>query len=365
MKSYFDHVAKFSKEGDTQSKLVESIKDYAMQELNEKAGTKFSVVSEYSKADKAKKIQEIFLSEIERRSKIKASDMDMDYDVYASLDIVNKMAVMLQKIMIDAVQPIFIDATGLAMLSEFHYGGYDDTFSFEITDPTLFTVSKIGSREKHTNSQRKEKVNKAINTNFYGITTISTLPEYLRGEANVADDVLRSAMSMNRKIYQLVVNAFVTATASITDTNLIVAGYTEDGLLEKLRLGSAKNGSKMVLVADAVPAKAILPDNLQTRIFLQDEYNTTLGYMNIWNSYNVIAFDVVENEDGTALGLPLKKIYGIPVDGTKLIHVAIGASGTNTDDYFDNNNLSSRSTLRRQIGVGLATNKKVVRVDLA
>ena len=55
----------------------------------------------------------------------------------------------------------------------------------------------------------------------------------------------------------------------------------------------------------------------------------------------------------------------MPVDGTKLIHVAIGASGSNTDDYFDNDNLSSRSTLRRQIGVELATNKKVVRVDLA
>lgn len=365
MKTYFDHVAKFAKEGEKQGKLVDAIKDYAMQELNEKAGTKFSVITEYSKAEKAQKIQEIFLSEVERRSKIKLSDMDMDVDVYASLDIVQKMAVMLQKIMIDAVQPIFIDATGLAMLSEFHYGGYDDTFSFEVTDPTLFKVSKIGSREKHTNSQRKEKVNKAINTSFYGITTISTLPEYLRGEANVADDALRSAMSINRKIYQLVINKFVTATNAITDTSLIVAGYTEDGLLAKLRLGSAKNGSKMVLVADAVPAKTILPDSDKLQILLSDEYNTTLGYMQMWNTYNVIAFDVVENEDGTALGLPVNKIYGVSPDGTKLIHVAIGASGTNTDDYFDNNNLSARSTLRRQIGVELATNKKVVRVDLA
>ena len=155
------------------------------------------------------------------------------------------------------------------------------------------------------------------------------------------------------------------ATASITDTNLIVAGYTEDGLLEKLRLGSAKNGSKMLLVADAVPAKTLIPDSDKLQILLSDEYNTTLGYMQMWNTYNVMAFGVVEDEDGTALGLPLKKIYGMPVDGTKLIHVAIGASGSNTDDYFDNNNLSSRSTLRRQIGVELATNKKVVRVDLA
>ena len=363
MKTYFDHVAKFAKESDAQGKLVEAIKDYAMTELNEKANTKFNVITEYSKAQKAQKIQEIFLSEVEKRSKYKASEMDLE--VYASLDIVNKMAVMLQKIMIDAVTPIFIDATGLAMLSEFHYGGYNDTFSFEVTDPTLFTVSKIGSREKHTNSQRKEKVNKAINTSFYGITTISTLPEYLTGEANVAEDTLKSAMSINRKIYSLVVKKFISATASITDTDLIVAGYTEDGLLEKLRAGSAKNGSKMLLVADAVPAKVILPDNTQTRVFLQDEYNTTLGYMSIWNTYNVMAFGVVEDEDGTALGLPLKKIYGIPVDGTKLIHVAIGASGSNTDDYFDNDNLSSRSTLRRQIGVELATNKKVVRVDLA
>ena len=169
---------------------------------------------------------------------------------------------------------------------------------------------------------------------------------------------------MEKKIYTLVVKKFITECEGITDTNLILTNYTEETALEKFRTGSAKNGAKLLMVGDAIALKKVLPRETRTRIMLQDEFNTTLGYMSVWNGYSVAGFDVVADDDetGDILGLPTNRIYGVPTNGSKLIHVAIGSTLSNTDDTFDNNDLSIVSTFRKELGVELATaGGKVVR----
>ena len=75
-----------------------------------------------------------------------------------------------------------------------------------------------------------------------------------------------------------------------------IDSYTEDTFLTILRKGSAVNGSKMTIVGDALALKDLLPASNLTRILLTDAYNTTLGYMDVWNTYNVIGFDVADDQ---------------------------------------------------------------------
>ncbi len=363
----FDTVVKFASVGGDSSKLVSMMEDYAKHDLNDKMNTNFSVDTKYSKEEKAKKINEIYLSEIARRSKYSLADFDNDTMEYSNFESVAKMQAVVNKILLDTVTPIIINATGLSMLAEIHYGGYGDTFEFEMKDDSLYEVSKMGRRQKHTKVQERKKQNKTITTEFYGLSTATNLPQIILGEDMIADDVMLMGMSMNHKIYSLVVKKFVSAVDTMNDPRFKVTNYTEKTLLEALRKGSAYNGSPMVVVGDAVALKDVLPSNVATRIFLQDEYNTTLGYMSTFNTYKVMAFDVTkdESEEGGILGLPTNKLYGISL-GTngKLIHVAIGSTMTNTDDPTDNNNLTKITTLRKELGVELATNQKVVRCDL-
>lgn len=364
----FDSVVKFSSTNEDSKKLVAMMEDYAKHDLNEKLGTKYSVDAKYSKEEKAKKINEVYLNEISRRSKYSLKDFDGDVYDYANFDSVAKMQAVVNKIMLDTITPIIINATGLSMLAEIHYGGYGDVFEFEMKDDTLYDVSRMGRRQRHTKVQERKKQNKTIGTEFYGLSTIANLPQIILGEAMIAEDMMLMGMSMNKKIYTLVVKKFIEATETIDDPRFIVTNYTEKGLLEKLRTGSAWNGSPMVVLGDAVALKDILPSNTATRIFLQDEYNTTLGYMSTFNTYKVLAFDVVQDEaeESGVLGLPVDKLYGISTGiGGKLIHVAIGTTMTNTDDPMDNDNFSKITTLRKELGVELATNQKVVRCDLA
>lgn len=355
--------------GDNAKKLVTCIEDYAKHSINDATGTKkFAVDTKYeSRVDKAKEINTVFLAEVARRSGISLAQVDGDMQTYAGLDMVAKMQAFVTSIMIDSVYPIYANLSGMARLTEFHTLGYGGVAEFEVKDPTLYKVSKMGRRQKHTKVQEKKKNNKVIATEMYGLTTFSTLPQIMLGEAMVADDAIKMALSVNNHIYKLVLNKFIDKAEAITDPNYKIDSYTEETFMDVLRKGSAINGSKMIVVGDALALKDLLPATDKLQIFLTDAYNTTIGYMDVWNTYDVIGFDVVADDSASSgiLGLPTNRLYGIPNDGTKLIHVAIGSTRITTDEMFDNDNLSVLSTLAKEIGVELATTRKVVRCNLA
>lgn len=364
----FEYIQKYMESNADAKKLVSCIEDYAKHTYNSTSGTKtFDVVTEYDMAQKAKTIQDLYISEVARRSGKTLAMCDGDVQTYASFDDVAKMGALVTSILVDTVYPIYLNQSGLARLAEFHTVGYAGVAEFEVKDPSLYTVSKMGRRQKHTKVQEKKKNNKIIATDMYGLTTAVTLPQILLGDAMIADEAIKMALSVNHHIYKLVLNKFVAKADAITDTNFKIDSYTEETFMEILRKGSAINGSKMTIVGDAIALKDLLPATSKLQILLQDPYNTTVGYMDVWNTYDVMGFDVVadDTEASGILGLPTNKIYGLPNDGSKLIHVAIGTTRVTTDEAYFNDNLSILSTLAKEIGVELATTRKVVRCTLA
>ena len=364
----FEYIQKYMDSNADAKKLVACIEDYAKETYNEGAGkVVFSVDSKYSKVEKAKTIQDLYLSEVARRSGKSLATVDGDVQAYASFDDVAKMGAFVTAILVDTVYPIYLNQSGLARLAEFHMVGFGGVAEFEVKDPTLYTLSKMGRRQKHTKVQEKKKNNKVIGTDMYGLTTAVTLPQIMLGDAMIADEAVKMALSVNHHIYKLVLNKFIAKAEAITDTNFKIDSFTEETFMTVLRKGSAYNGSKMTIIGDAIALKDLLPASQSTRILLTDAYNTTLGYMDVWNTYDVIAFDVVADDSASSgiLGLGTDRIYGIPNDGTKLVHVAIGATRTNTDEMYANDNLAILSTLAKEIGVELATTRKVVRCNLA
>lgn len=369
----FQNVIKYSETCEDAKKLVNVAEDYAKTRANEMFHTTFVTCSVNKEGkpvgtdEKAKQLNDVFISELARRSKYSVEDFDGDIVAYSEFSAVAEMSAQLQRIIVDAMTPILISATNLGLIAEFHYGGYGDTFEFELSDPLPYSVSKMGARQKHTKTQEKKKTNKTIATDMYGLTTYTTLPQILLGESMIAEDAYKMAISINKKIYTLAIKKFVNAVESLSDTNFVQTNYDEKGFLQKLRNGSAYNGEQMLIVGDAVALKTLLPAESRVEILLTDDFNTNLGYMSVWNTYKVLGLDVVADPDETTgvLGLPTNRIYGIPVNGTKLVQIAIGATMTNTDGEWENNNLAILSTLRKELGVELATNKKVVKCTLA
>lgn len=362
----FNEIAKFAENNPNSKKLVLLAEDYAKHDMNDKFGKKYDIDTKYSKQDKLKRINEVFIEELATRSGIKLSSYDNDFYEYSQNPNVVAMEQFLRKVMVDASTPIIMDSSILSMLATFHYGGYGDTFEVVMTDKSLFQPSEFGRRNKHTESKRREKSSKTIALHQYGLTSITNLPEILKGESMIMEDIMIMGMSMNRYIYKLVLKEFLEKANAITDTRYKLGSYDEIEWMKRLKLVSAKNNKKAIVGGDAIALKSLLPNGQNQRIFLQDEFNTTLGYMETFNAYNVMGFDAIEDDsepDGL-LGFPEDKLYGFSPDA-KFIHVAIGATMTNMDGEWDNDDLSQRATLRKELGVRLITTEKVAVCDLA
>lgn len=370
MSKKFDTVAQLSAKGTVEGAYIKSVQDYARFIVgNDKNGIKAEVttLSEQERKEGINKQFQSLLFKYAGKPNSAEGEFDRDYKIYASLDNVQKMAGMLISVATDAVTPIYANAMGLAMLAEFHYGGYNDSFNYEINDPSLFDVTRMGDRDKHTASQRKEKTNKPINTEFFGLTTITNLAEILSGESMVAEDIMKMALSMNVKLYTLVVEKFKEKTEAISDATLIGSGaFNEKSWMQKLKACSVANGSKCVILGDAIALKDVIPSTTALQILISDAYNTTLGYMDRFNTYQVVGFETTSNYDRSAVGLAENRIYGFPMGtNTKLIQVAVGATMSFRDEDDKNEDLSARISFKRQLGVDLVTTQKVARWNLA
>lgn len=361
----FQNVAKFA-ETESGKKLVAMMEDYANHYLSANKMANVSYDEKYTLSEKAEKINKTFVEELARRSKYSVDDFEGNVQDYANFKVVNEMGANIQKILLDATTPIFLNASGLAMIAEFHYGGYGDVFEFEDKDNSIYTVSKMGRRQRHTKTQESKKQNKTISTDMYGLSVYTTLPQIILGESMLAEDIVKMALAMNKKIYTVTLKQFIASVETLTDTALVVTNYNEKSFLTALRNAQAKNGTNMLIVGDNVALKDVLPSDSRTRILLYDEYNTTVGYMTKFNGFDVVGFDVVadDNEADGVLGLPTNRLYALPVTGNKMIHIAIGYTATNGDDAWDNDNLVAITTFRKELGVSLATNKKPVKVEL-
>ena len=133
----FEYIQKYmDMGGDNAKKLVACIEDYAKHSFNEGAQKEvFTVDSKYTKADKAQTIQDLYISEVARRSGKTLAQCDGDVQTYASFDDVAKMGAFVTAILVDTVYPIYMNQSGLAMLAEFHQVGYAGVDEFEVKDP--------------------------------------------------------------------------------------------------------------------------------------------------------------------------------------------------------------------------------------
>jgi len=355
------NVVKFTSTSKDSKEFIEMFCDYSKQVLSENHGYKFSFEKNTPKEMKAQSINNAWVNLLQRRSGYKLSDFDSVAE-FGSLTAVNEFAQGLNKLMLNAIYPYVFDAPLFNTLCEMHFVGYGDSLQINMKDNSLFNVSKFGRRQKHLNTQEREAGSKTITTDQYGITTITSVPDILTGKAMIADDVLVSALSMQAKIYELVLNEFKTKADAITIPSLVASGaFVEKTWQQKLKAVKAYSamGVNPILFGDTIALKHLLPTAQNTRIDLQDPYNTTIGYMDRWNGHSVFGFDAVGNNDGDygVLGLDEDTLYGIAPSASKFIHVAVGNTMTNSDDNYDNINLSKLTTLRQELGVELVTNE--------
>lgn len=362
----FNEVLKFEQNGNKAKDLIDLTIKFAEHSMADKAGKNYT--SKFTLSEEAKMINGIYSDLVKSRAGYKAETFDSIQD-FAGAPNTIYCAQMINKAMLNAIYPVVFNTPFFNLVCQMHYLGYGETFQIDLKNNQLYNVSRFGRRQKHTFTQTREDASRTINTQRYGITNITNLPQILLGESMIVEDIMVAGLSMQAKVYQLAMAEFKTKTEAITIPQLVASGaFDEKTFLQKLKVVKAYSGNTSpVIFGDMIALKTLLPEAQSTRIDLQDPYNTTIGYMDRWNTYGVMAFDAIANDDGSysVTGLEEDRLYSIAPSGNKFIHVGIGQLMSNTDNEFDNANLSVLSTMSQEIGVELITNEVMAVYKLA
>lgn len=362
----FKEVLTFESKNNIAKDLIDATTKYAIHAKAENAGK--PMATKLSLSEEAKIINGLYGDLLKSRAGYSAEKFDTIED-FADSPTTEHFAQTIVRTMINAIYPVVFDTPFFNLVCQMHFAGYGDTFQVDIQNNKLYNVSRFGRRQKHTMVQDATNGSVTINTQNYGVTTITNLPAILLGDTMVVEDVMRTALSVQAKVYKLALNEFIAQTDAVTIGALTAnAGFDEKTWLKKLKVVKAYSGNTAPIVfGDMIALKTLLPAAQSTRIDLQDPYNTTIGYMDRWNTYGVMGFDAIANDDGDygVVGLPENRLYAIAPSGNKFIHIAIGATMVNSDDNYENMNLSKLTTVRQEMGVKLVTNEVLAVYKLA
>jgi len=349
---------KVMKFAENSPELYTAFRDYANHQASERGitGKKFSDVS---LDEKERVINKLFAEEVERRSGLTVASFDGSFAHYAMNPMVKSFADATVDYLIDMILPeTLIGSIGL--IADIRFGGFGDSFKFDIENNALFTVSKAGRRQKTAPAQRLTNTTVTLAPENHMVTVASNLPNILAGRESIAKFIMKAIRSIETTMLYEAYDAFYTAMeAGTVPANLVNANYTETGLIELCQVVTTYNqGRKAVIAGTAVALKSVLPSSLNTRILLSDEY-VTAGSLRNFNGFDVIEMAQVADYTANDYSMKLKddRIYIVSPASDKIIKVAVeGESISHTDGTYENANLAQFGSISKAWSVAAITN---------
>lgn len=359
----FDSVLKFC---ETAQEFTVAFQDYFNHVQSVERGVKGLTFSDKSLSDKETVLNKLFAEEISKRT---GMEVPTDIDALRRFSMNSNVLYFADEIVdytIDMILPESL-ISSIGMIADIRYGGYLDSFKFDLENNALFTVNKAGRRQRDIPAQVLEGTTVTLAPETREVTVMVTLPEILAGRKSIAKYIMKAMRSIESQMLYDAYDSMATAMDALT-TPLKVANYTENALISLCQTVTAYNqGRKAVILGTSVALKSILPSAQNTRILLQDEY-VTMGYLRQFNGIDVIEMPQVADFNSTAYGLKLKndRIYVVSPASDKLVKVAVGGDTlSHTSGSFEKANLAMFGTISKAWDVQIATNSIAGEVVLA
>ena len=247
----------------------------------------------------------------------------------------------------------------IGIIADIKFGGYGDSFKFDIENNALFTVSAAGWRVKTAPAQVLEKTTATLAPYNHQVTVIVNLPEVFAGRKSLAAFLMKAVRSIESQMLYETYDAFTTGMESAnTPAAFVAANYTENTLIALCEKVTAFNqGRKAVIFGTPTALKSVLPASLNTRILLDSEY-VTMGHLNTFNGYDVLPMTQVADYTSSTYALKLRndRIYVISPASDKVVKVAVGETLSYTDGVFEMANRTQAGTINKAWAVGVITN---------
>lgn len=332
-------------------------RQYSAEVLNKNIGayqTQKSDGTAISFAEKETKVHEAMLAEIERFAGCKRPE-GVSNEMWASNPSFKWATFAVVTMMIETILPsTIVDSIGL--YTDIRNVGFGDVPLFTIPPRSLFTTSLGSNAQRTTLIQKQYKGNATIPVFNHVITTSVDLYKVLAGRQSLAEFarivVLSIETSMTREAYDAVVAGL---TGVSRPAALKIEGAFDMATLIKLcQTVEAYNfGMKPIIAGTPLALLKVLPDSADGYRLMTGADAPVIGLMR-----NVLGYDVMPlkqvatgnyNDYSTVLNDNLLFVLSPAAD--KLLKGVIeGATLSNSNDYYDNADLTSNFTMNKRYG---------------
>lgn len=307
-----------------------------------------------SLAEKEKQMHEVMLSEIERIAGSKRPS-GVNPEIWASNPVFKWATFAVTTMMIETILPDTI-INSIGLYTDMRFVGFGDVAHFEIPNRALFTVSQGANAQRTTMIQRQYKSDATVPVYNHVITTSVDLYAVLAGRMNLADFARRAVISIETDMSKEAYNAVKAGiTASTVPSALKYEGVFD---MEKLitmsqTVGAYNFGMKPVIAGTTVGLMKVLPDAAAGYRLNADANGPRINLIRTAFDYDFMVLPQVATGNYTDYSLALDNdlLMVLSPASDKLVRGVIeGSVLSNSNDYYDNANLTSNYTINKRYG---------------
>lgn len=332
-------------------KFVDYYKQFSDESLGKNIG---SYDKSVSFAEKEEKMNKTMFAEIERVAGQKRPE-NVPNEIWASNPTFKWATFAVVTMMIEAILPDTV-LKNIGLYTDIRNVGFGDVPLFKVPPRSLMTVSRGANAQRTTMIQKQFKGDATVPVYNHVITTSVDLYKVLAGRQSLAEfariAVLSIETDMTREAYDAMIAGI---DGSSRPAALKVAGaFDMTKLITLCQTVQAYNfGMKPIIAGTTLGLMNVLPDSAAGYRINTDADNMSIQLIRNVYGYDFLELPQVATGDYTTYGLALDdtKLAIISPAADKIVKGVIeGATLTNSNDYYDNADLTSNFTINKRYG---------------
>ena len=296
-------------------------------------------------SEKHDKLQNAFFAEIIAKSGVSRDGLTTE--AWVSHPSVQWASFAVVDATVNAILPqVLTPAFGL--FTDFRFVSLGDVVKFKIMPNQFFTVSKGGTGERTIHRQKDFAQDIIVAPVEHIVTVYTDMYRVLAGKEDIADFVARVVLAIEQAMYGDALNALMTGLNNLpTGTYNISGAFDMKTLVKMAETVQVYNaGVRPVIAGSATALMNVLPDST---LGYRGNYDANGGSIELIK--NVYGYDVIKMNNAAAQGgglvLPDNKIFVVSPAQDKLVKGVVSNALTNSNQFYDNADLTSDYTTRK------------------
>lgn len=296
-------------------------------------------------AENADKLTAAFFAEMEAKSGVARGNMDVT--AWASHPSVRWSFYSIIDAVINTIIPVVI-LPQFGTFCDFRTVGYGDIVKFKVEPRGMFTVSRTADGQRTAFRQKKYARDVEIAPVSHIVTTYVDQLRVMAGKESLPEFLNLVLLSIQNAMYQDGLNALTTGIASAVygDSVLAASGAFDMSKLLKMaeKVQALNGGAKPIITGSATALTNIdIPTGYRANT---DAVGGAIEVLRSAYGFDIVKMDNAVNAAGN-LVLPDDAIFVVSPSQDKILKGIMSSALTNSNDYYDNADLTQNFTYRK------------------